>query len=65
MFKIFKASEILRFGCPMQGLKDIKGQPPKFGGGGGTLVCNICDVIKQNESEVANIDFKIQANKVV
>ena len=25
----------------------------------------ICDVIKQNESELANTDFKIKANKVV
>ena len=24
---------------------------------------NICDVIKQNQSEVGNIDFKIQPNK--
>ena len=26
-------------------------------------VANICDVIKQNQSEVGNIDFKIEANK--
>ena len=26
---------------------------------------NICDVIKQNESELANTDFKIKGNKAV
>ena len=26
-------------------------------------IINICDVIKQNQSEVGNIDFKIEPNK--
>ena len=28
-----------------------------------TLAIHICDVIKQNQSEVRNIDFKIEPNK--
>ena len=27
------------------------------------LITNICDVIKQNQSEVGNIDLKIEPNK--